>query len=387
MLLPICCISLAACAADLPLGCTFPEQTFVACVSDTHFELRRCSKSHESRNDVRTRGGGGGGVEVRQCPSGHRCAAFSRALHGAGSCVHASGAPIGSDEDARAMMVAHLPRAVSLQTAYSVDVLEAADCAGTADSGVADAVGGRLLCEALDVSALLQPSFGHNFANTWVTRTPSSANGSGTVFGCEYADAAGWRACLGRNSARQNLLYVRGSPGMLMSGGLMEYLHQDNLDDPTDFEACCKPGTAGIWGSNQTCVPDITSQCAQDYYVSWGQVLIDAGVRAFFFGQARLTGDSRGCQPATATATATAATAANAAIAVATATAAAAPTDATAGAAAAAVGVGDDPRSGCSRVTAIAAASFGAVISRLQACVCFRQSRAIQYPHCSRYKY
>ena len=79
--------------------------------------------------------------------------------------------------------------------------------AGAADGGVADAVSGRLLCEALDASAMLRPSFGHNFINTWVTR--ASANGSGTVFGCPYADAAGWRACYGRNSARQNLLCVR----------------------------------------------------------------------------------------------------------------------------------------------------------------------------------
>ena len=39
------------------------------------------------------------------------------------------------------------------------------------------------------------------------------------------------------------------------------------------------------------------SKCVQDYYTSWGLIYLDAGVRAFFFGQSRLTGGGRGCAP------------------------------------------------------------------------------------------
>ena len=31
------------------------------------------------------------------------------------------------------------------------------------------------------------------------------------------------------------------------------------------------------------------------YYTEWGKAYLDAGVRAFFFGQSRLTGGGRAC--------------------------------------------------------------------------------------------
>jgi hypothetical protein len=79
----------------------------------------------------------------------------------------------------------------------------------------------------------------------------------------------------------------------------MEFLSQSNLDEPSDenFQKCCVKGTRGQWGANTTCVPDVTSMCVQNYYTEWGKVYMDAGIRAFFFGQSRLTGSGRGCDP------------------------------------------------------------------------------------------
>ena len=81
------------------------------------------------------------------------------------------------------------------------------------------------------------------------------------------------------------------SPSMLFSGRLIEFLHQDNLDNASQFQDACVPGSIGKWGSNQTCVPDIAhSPVARDYYVHMGKSFLDGGCTLLFFGQARLTG-------------------------------------------------------------------------------------------------
>lgn len=147
----------------------------------------------------------------------------------------------------------------------------------------------------MEATKQLQPTFGHELGNTWLT---CPATQQGTLFGnCSFTTAAEWRACYGANIAKQTALLQAASPHLMISSGLMEFLAKDNLDDPADFERCCKPGTIGQWGGNNTCVPDVTTKCIQDYYTKWGKVFLDAGSRALFFGQSRLTGGAEGCAP------------------------------------------------------------------------------------------
>eukprot|EP01048_Picozoa_sp_COSAG05_P028206 COSAG05_NODE_8631_length_686_cov_0.863714_1_plen_174_part_00 len=81
----------------------------------------------------------------------------------------------------------------------------------------------------------------------------------------------------------------------MISSGLMEFLHKSNLDDPTNWDSrCCHQKSVGRWGAN-TCIPDIKTTCIQEYYTQWGRIFLDAGSRALFFGQARLTGGGRAC--------------------------------------------------------------------------------------------
>jgi hypothetical protein len=57
----------------------------------------------------------------------------------------------------------------------------------------------------------------------------------------------------------------------------------------------CSVGIFLLTDCGRSCVPDVTTKCIQDYYVSWGKAYLDGGVRAFFFGQSRLTGSGRAC--------------------------------------------------------------------------------------------
>ena len=189
-------------------------------------------------------------------------------------------------------LATHLQRSVDLQIVESAPASEARSC--QTSNPKADAVAGRMLCEVLYGTSVSQPTFGHSLGNTWLT-APASQNG--TFAGCDFSNASDWRACVGANVAKQAAMLTAEAPHILLSAGLMEFLHRNNVDDPQSWEACCVPGTIGQWdgGGNQTCVPDVMSECVQAYYVEWGKVYMDAGIRAFFFGQARLTGGGRGC--------------------------------------------------------------------------------------------
>lgn len=209
----------------------------------------------------------------------------------------------------------HLRHAVGFQIVEQVPAGEAAECAA---DPLEDARAGRMLCEVLHGTAALQPTFAHELGNTWL----SYPGGAGRFGNCSFSSAAGWRQCVAANIAQIAALAVARSPALVISSGLMEFLYQPNLDDPSTFSSCCVPGSIGQWGSNQTCVPDIRSPCAQDYYVTWGKLFLDAGSRAVFFGQSRLTGGGRPCDP---------------------------------------------DGSGCSRVSTAGAAGFAAVIARLKA--------------------
>jgi hypothetical protein len=222
----------------------------------------------------------------------------------------------------------HMLRSVDFQIVESSPAAEVSQCT----TPLEDAQAGRMLCEVLAATEAIQPTFGHSLGNTWLAAPES---GLGSFDGCNFTSPASWRQCVGSNIAKQAVLLVERAPHLLLNAGLMEYLSKSNLDDPVDFESkCCVPGTVGQWGGNDTCVPDVQTQCIQEYYTEWGkvrnaciqcwicvpsrhdrmlavthippahlalpnataeQVFMDAGVRSFFFGQSRLTGGGRGC--------------------------------------------------------------------------------------------
>ena len=187
-----------------------------------------------------------------------------------------------------------MQRSVDYQIVETVNVDELSHC--SSDDPLNDARAGRMLCEILYATQIIQPTFGHSLGNTWLTRSP--ANGNGSIDSCTYNTASGWRECVGRNVAKQTTLLLARAPHLLFTAGLMEFLHRANLDNSpntTTFKQCCIANTIGQWGSNETCVPDVQTRCVQEYYVAWGKVYLDAGIRAFFFGQARLTAGGRSC--------------------------------------------------------------------------------------------
>jgi hypothetical protein len=182
-------------------------------------------------------------------------------------------------------------RSVDYQIVETVNVEELSQC--NFDDPLNDARAGRMLCEILYATKIVQPTFGHSLGNTWLTRFPATGNGS--IDSCTYSTAPGWRECVSKNVAKQTTLLLARAPHLLFSAGLMEFLHRANLDNSSVFKQCCIANTIGQWGNNETCVPDVRTRCVQDYYTSWGKVYLDAGIRAFFFGQARLTGGGRSC--------------------------------------------------------------------------------------------
>ena len=66
-----------------------------------------------------------------------------------------------------------------------------------------DAVAGRMLCEVLAATEQVQPTFGHELGNTWLTNP-----GNGSLDGCDFANPQQWRACIGRNVAKQSAMIV-----------------------------------------------------------------------------------------------------------------------------------------------------------------------------------
>eukprot|EP00937_MAST-01D_sp_MAST-1D-sp2_P005819 g5819.t1 len=239
--------------------CAFAAAKVLICVNTTHYTLRSCATGADEPSAV-------------PCRRGFACSAST------GACT----APA---------LATHLLRSVDYQIVETVPASEAARCSS---DPLDDARAGRMLCEVLAGTAATQPTFGHSLGNTWET-APASQRGS--IDGCAFANASGWRRCIGANVAQQAALIQARAPHAVLSAGLMEFLAQANLDDPSQFPACCRPGSVGQWGGNNTCVPDVRHPAVQDYYTDWGRVYLDAGVRAFFFGQARLTGGGRACAP------------------------------------------------------------------------------------------
>lgn len=262
--------------------CAFDGAKIVVCVNNTHYKLARCSKEHGPNF-----GGQHKPEHPQSCPSGHQCKPLSaHEPGGAASCRAASTPTMGT-------MQMHLQRAVGFQLIEQVAASEAAQCS---DNATRDAEEGKILCQALHGAAALTPTFVHELGNTWAT----FPGPNGSFAGCAFQTPQQWRICVGANIKRIAALTVAASPGALISAGLMEFLDSRNLDPGQQDlfpHQCCVPGTVGQWGGNTTCVPDVTTVCAQQYYLAWSKVFVDAGVRALFFGQARLTGGGRGCSP------------------------------------------------------------------------------------------
>lgn len=242
-----------ACAGDVP------DQRVLACRNRSHYTYR-------------------------DCDSGQLDDVFSAPCAEGWTCEPSTGSCAAPD------LATHLLRSVDYQIVETVVASEASNCSLNPN---VDAAQGRMLCEVLHGTAVAQPTFGHSLGNTWETCPPSQ---HGSIDGCNFTTAEGWRKCIGANVGKQAALLSARSPHLLFSAGLMEFLHRNNLDHPEEFEArCCQKGSIGQWGSKETCVPDVTSSCIQAYYTSWGQAYMDGGVRAFFFGQSRLTGRGRAC--------------------------------------------------------------------------------------------
>lgn len=231
-----------------------PGRLLVVCVNSTHY----------SRTDRLT---GTPCTPPTACRFGFLCAG--------GASSHACRGPD---------IASHLARAADLQIVESVPVAQLASC--TADHA-ADFAAGLFLCDVVHSVRAVAPTFGHILGNTWVLfgHGPSASDPA-----C-LASPAAWRGCFGANLAGQARALQGESPELLLSGGLMEFLALANVDSPGDWPAgYCVPGTVGQWGGNDTCVPDVRLPLSRAYYVAWGSVFLDAGIRAFFFGQADLTG-------------------------------------------------------------------------------------------------
>ena len=243
--------------------CSFPTQRVLSCVNATHFAYRSCAANAPPLP-----------LPHHACHNNFTCAPST------GSCVANEG------------IATHLLRSVAAQIVESVDTAEAATC--DAAHPERDAAAGKMLCEVLHGVTRTQPTFVHSLGNTWLT---ASATGGGTFGSCTYANASGWRRCVGANIAKQTALIHAAAPHALLNAGLMEFLASSNLVNSTDFAArCCVKGSVGQWGANSTCVPRVRDACAQQYYIEWGKTFMDAGIRSFFFGQSRLTGGGRPCE-------------------------------------------------------------------------------------------
>jgi hypothetical protein len=223
--------------------------------------LQCLNATHFARLDAST----GAACDVGACRAGFACA---------GASCRAPG------------LAPHLLRAADMQLVLSVPASQLANCSASPQR---DAAAGLMLCDVWHATRIARPSFGHILGNTWLHFGFGPGAGAPP---CSDSPAA-WRACFSANLAAQAAALQAESPELLFSGGLMEFLDASNLDDASVFPSqVCRPGSQGAWGGPSTCIPDVRLPAAQAYYEAWGRAFLDAGIRAIFFGQARLTGGS-----------------------------------------------------------------------------------------------
>jgi hypothetical protein len=179
---------------------------------------------------------------------------------------------------------AHLQRSVDLQYVQDRSPDELDQCAADVAQDIA---AGRLACDAKHAVQQLKPRFGLFLGNTWIVRNAYSPDScQSTIDGfvqCQWT----------RLKRIVDVLHVS-APEMLCAAHMAEFVAQTNVTESV-WKNICVSGTQGKWGPN-TCVPDIAhKQAARDYLVDWGKRFVDAGIRAFVFGQARLMGGGAGC--------------------------------------------------------------------------------------------
>jgi hypothetical protein len=232
-------------SATLVISCPDNHPRFIKCINETHYERRS-----QLTNEL---------CDISSCRFSFKC--------------HRT------DHTCRAnTLIEHTYRAVDYQLVSNIRADQLQHCT----NHTTDVKNGFMLCDVWHATKVTKPTFGHLLGFTWLTL--------GSPFFCP-GPASEWRKCVGRNLAIQVRALVAESPELLISGGLMEFIHKTNLDDPSLFpDKICRPGSIGCWGDNQTCAPDVTQPAIQDYYVAWGKEFLDAGIRAIFFGQARMTG-------------------------------------------------------------------------------------------------
>ncbi len=175
----------------------------------------------------------------------------------------------------------HMERTVDLQwvQGYSPLLL----CRGRE----ADLLSGSLSCDALHSVERLQPRLGLFFGNTWITMAPDSPDP------CMRNAPEEARACMQERISGLARLFHDASPNLLLVAQMSEYLHQNNVP-VGDWPDLCVPGSQGHWGAN-TCIPDIAhSAAARAHLIAWGRIYLNAGLRGFLFGQARLMGGGDG---------------------------------------------------------------------------------------------
>jgi len=151
-------------------------------------------------------------------------------------------------------------------------------------SAAEDIAAGRIGCDARRSTAQLLARFGLFLGNTWI----AFPGGPGQC--ASSPDAAAWRSCVVDNLELTIARFHAQAPTMLAATHLAEYVHKNNA--PQSWPGLCVSGSVGHWGAD-TCIPDVAgSAAARQYLTDWGKAHIDAGVRAFVFGQARLMGGS-----------------------------------------------------------------------------------------------
>eukprot|EP00039_Didymoeca_costata_P027775 m.19163 g.19163 ORF g.19163 m.19163 type:complete len:630 (-) comp6501_c0_seq1:41-1930(-) len=223
---------------------------YIECVNDTHY----AQYSHSEEN----------ALSIQPCPQYTAC----------------------KHNVCQGELAMHMAKSTFMQQAalYSPPS-ELSNCSADPED---DAHHARVLCDVFHATKEIQPGVLHELGNTWLSRDPSQSGPCGV-------NASTWRSCLSANLKIISDKLRTVSPASLFSGGLMEYLYQDNLDNATEFIDACIPGSIGQWGNNKTCIPNIAgSPQAREYYIHMGMAFLDAGCTLLFFGQARLTGGGVG---------------------------------------------------------------------------------------------
>ena len=127
--------------------CASADQRVLACHNASHYGFRHCGTGEWLRGQL-------------PCRAGFAC----QSATGTCQAMPNATAPGGGG------LATHLLRSVDYQIVETVVASEATACAAdaTPPDPTADELTGRMLCEVLHATAVVQPTFGHSLGNTWV---------------------------------------------------------------------------------------------------------------------------------------------------------------------------------------------------------------------------